>query len=50
MAYLPYDQVERAIKEKKLIRFWINSHQIYPVITCTIHTVECWLGILIIYR
>lgn len=20
--------------------FWINSHQIYPVITCTIHTVD----------
>lgn len=36
LAYLPYDQVERAIKEK-LIRVWINSHQIYPVITCTIH-------------
>lgn len=40
LAYLPYDQVERAIKEKNWYVFWINSHQIYPVITCTIHTVD----------
>lgn len=50
LAYHLMIQVERAIKEKKLIRVWINSHQVTRLSPVLSTPSTCWLGILIIYR
>ncbi len=40
LAYLPMIRLSGLLKKKTDTCSWINSHQIYPVITCTIHTVD----------